>query len=191
MVREDDDKIDLEEIAEGEDQDVAAAESPKGGGIGGIMARMRGQLPRILGFTLGAIVVIIVSVLISGLVFKAGNQGDVLTMGEELKEKPDAFKPFDIGEFRINLSDKTETHIISVKMFLAYDGENILLGTELNNRRRQLRHTINMTLADFQKSELEGNEGKERLKYSLMDNINNILQYGEIEDIYYDELYVQ
>ena len=192
MVREDDD-MDVDSIAEGTDEDVAAAaEGPAAGGIAGFFQKIRGQWTKILGYALAAIIIIIVSVVISYFITQQVNQQQkMMAMGEELKEKEDALATLDMGDFRINLADRTETHIISCKLSVAYDPENGPLISELSKRRDQVRHIINMTLSELKKNEIDGPDGKQRVIYMLKDRINSVLQYGEVEDIYFDNFYVQ
>ena len=108
----------------------------------------------------------------------------------KLSAKPDPKAIFTLDDFKVNTADRDESHFIRVKFYVAYDGENNKLQTELIDRKIQLRYIILSILNSKQKMEIDTNALKEVLCEEIKNAINNVLKYGEVEDVFYDEFVI-
>ena len=93
-------------------------------------------------------------------------------------------------EFRVNTADVEEPHFIQVSISLGYDPENKKLEIELNQRRTQMMHIINIILGGKKKEDLVTPLQKLNLAEEIKSQLNMILREGKIEEVYFEELIV-
>lgn len=159
-----------------------------GGGGGGLAKILSGGIFKFLMFGAAAIIVIIISVVTSKCVASStqktqGYQSDK----RDLLDKKPPLAVFDLKQFMANTADRDATHLVRIKLKLAYDKKNIKLQNELNDRRAQIRNLILLFFNDKEKRHMESAQQKRDLAISLMKRINSILQSGAIQAIYYEE----
>ena len=95
-------------------------------------------------------------------------------------------KPFDV-----QLADKGKNHRATLRLNLAYKGENKNLEKELLSRSLQMQHIINLILATKKRSDLSSTLQKLNLAEEIKSQINMILSNGQIEEIFFIELEVK
>jgi flagellar basal body-associated protein FliL len=153
-----------------------------------------GGLPKILMIVIGIVLVGLIS---AGIAFKVATSVKppeiVFKKEEEEKkreEKPPPLHTEEIGEFTVHLADPYEDHFLKIEnMVLAYNAIKYKeLASELAERRQQIRHIVNLSLAD-KTSEICTCEGIKLLKKELITKLNNILIHGQIEDVYFTWIY--
>jgi flagellar basal body-associated protein FliL len=132
-------------------------------------------------------VLIIVSVLISNLVVKSSlkNAQNVALHDKRTEvKKPDPLAVFTLDEFKLSTADVEEPHFLRVVVSLAYDEKNTQLVMELNARRVQITDVITRLLMSKTKDELDDVDLRDELKEQIREEVNILLQKGEIEQIY-------
>jgi flagellar basal body-associated protein FliL len=156
-----------------------------------------GGLPKILIIVIGIVLVGLIS---AGIAFKVATSvkpPEIVFKKEEeeeeekkREEKPPPLHTEEIGEFTVKLADPYEDHFLKIEnMVLAYNAIKYKeLASELAERRQQIRHIVNLSLAD-KTSEICTPEGIKLLKKELITQLNNILIHGQIEDIYFTWIY--
>ncbi len=97
---------------------------------------------------------------------------------------------FELKEFMSNTADEDTTHFVRMKMSIGYEKNNLLLQTELSERRIQIFDLILLTLNGKKKNDLDTAQKKQDLKDELIKKINALLTNGKIDDIYYKEFSV-
>ncbi len=182
-VKEEEDKVDVDEIAEGSDEDVQAAAPP----ASPLQNLLKSRLVKILGYALIAILLIIVSVIVSMLVINAKMKQTPLNVQDQRWEekKPNPYATFDLGEFKLNTADKDEPKFLHVQVVLAYDKEDAKVVQELNERRIQLVDEMNRLFGQRTKDQLDDPDKQEELKEMIKERVNQILQSGEVRDVYF------
>ncbi len=179
------DDIGLEE----EEEEQLAEET---GGGAGFLSKFKGSLGKILGFSLIAILIILVSVGISYLVSSHVNKSNIREIGGKIYiPPPPPYETVDMGEFTMNIKgDDGEPHFIRVKIVLAYGERELSLAAEISKRRPQIQNLINLILSEKTKAELDTPEGKRNLQIEIKERINQMLQNGKIKDVYFTSVTV-
>lgn len=90
----------------------------------------------------------------------------------------------------INLADEGGKRYIKVKVNIGYDEKNKKLEEELTIKQTVIRDAIIFHFTNL-KSEDVKNQDEVEMKEELMISINNTLEEGKIEGIYFDEYTVQ
>jgi flagellar protein FliL len=189
----DDDNLDPEAIGDGTDEAVKEAQPV----VAPIANLFKSRLVKILGYALIAVMLIVVSVLISKVVVeKAGGPGRLNVQDQRWEEKkPDPLAAFTLSEFKLNTADMDETHFIKVTVYLAYADpkkkkENTELVAELNERKIQLVDLVTKILMSKTKADVASIEQQANLKEEIKGRINELLVKGEIEDVYFTDFSV-
>ncbi len=109
---------------------------------------------------------------------------------------PDHVMPLE--EFTVNLADPGGNRFIRMEMYLGFDdGE---LGEELEERKPEVRTTIisfmrSKTVEDLsepvEEQEGETQGGMDQLREDMAQELNQILETGEIETVYFNKFVVQ
>ncbi len=183
-------------MGEPEDIDVGdvgtegATPSPDGAGSPGF------SVGKLIEWLLGNLIPVIIAVVISTIIMFIVVRSSVTKKSKEvydvytLKVKPEPLSVYPVGEFKINTADIDEPHFLRLVMSLGYDDKNKPLTTELSQRKAEIRDIILRILNSKQKSQLDENVDKERLKEEIKKSINNVLIHGEIQEVYYDEFVI-
>lgn len=139
---------------------------------------------------------IIVAVVVSLVIMFIYVRASIANVSEEkyvtvrLKPKPKPLGIFNLDDFKVNTADLDEPHFIRIKLNIGYDLNNKKLQTELSERKVQMRDIILGILNSKEKTDIDEEKEKERLKEEIKKAINNALIGGEIEAVYYDEFVI-
>ncbi|GEM_PF-181272 len=180
----DNDQVNLDDVEGGTDAGVQEQQSE---GTSPIANLMKSRVVKILGYSLIAVALIIISVLISTLVVKSYNKtaGNLSLKDKRVEEKKeDPLAVFTLEEFKLSTADKEEPHFLRVIVTLAYDEKDTQLVVELNARRIQITDQITRVLMSKTKEELDDVEQRDVLKEQIRESVSVILQQGEIKAVY-------
>lgn len=159
----------------------------------GFLASLKVKLSKILGFIIGAILVLLLSV---GAAFWVSSRStsQIERIGDKIRIPPaPPYLTFPLGEFIVNIQgDDEDPHFIRANIDLAYGGEREVrrLQEELGKRKSQILDIVNLILKRERKEELDTHEGIMNMKIGIKEQINQILQSGKIKDIYFKGLTV-
>lgn len=185
--RQDEDKVDVDEIAEGKDEDVAAT-SAAGSSLATLM---KSRLARVLAYSLVAILLVITSVVVSILVVNQQMKPRLDLADRRWEEKkPDPLGVLPIQDFKISTADTDEPHFVRLNLSLGYEAKNMKVVTELNARKVEIIDLVNRIVGGLRKDELDTPEEREQLKERIREAINAVLQHGEVKAVYFTEFSV-
>jgi flagellar FliL protein len=95
----------------------------------------------------------------------------------------------------VNLAPPDENTFLKIDLALAItpgeEQEVKLIQRELDARRDELKDLVNMILTSKSRGELATTQGKENLKQELVRRINELLQSGEIQSVYFRQFTFQ
>lgn len=141
-------------------------------------------------------VIILVVFLFSGALFVVGTEtgGEMLQV---LTGEPGAADEgggpeykYEVPEILINLSDEQQRgSFLSVKFYLGFD--ETALNEEIESRMPEIRDSVLDILWDKKITEDEIEEEKEDLRAQIMSSTNEILQEGEVKEVYFWHLLIQ
>jgi len=183
-----DEALNVDEVAEGTDTEVQAAQQPVASPVANLF---KSRIVKILGYALIAILLIIVSVLISLFVqSQTAKTNKQLALQDQRWEekKPEPPAIFSLGEFKINTADKDETHFLKLTLYLAYENkkkEMVKLQSELNERRVQLQALVEEILMSKTKDEIDEPGELDLLKEEIMGRVNGVLNEGQIQEVFF------
>ncbi len=177
---------DDEKIGIDEEDDEIVEEAPKANFLNVIKTK----LSKILGFVIGAVLIILISVGISFMVSSHVSKDKIREIGGKIQiPPPSPYETIDFNEYTMNIrGDDEEPHFIRVHVILAYAERHLTLAAELSKRRPQINDLINMVLSRKNKTELDTVEGKRNLKIEIKEEINQKLQSGKIKAIYFKSI---
>ncbi|HPH02673.1 MAG TPA: flagellar basal body-associated FliL family protein [Spirochaetota bacterium] len=174
---------------EGGEGEGAQAEAASGGG--GLKRFLSGTILKVLMYVAAGIAVFIIA-LFAGKMGASGKSDEAkyAQAQKEMEQKAPPLATFELKEFMSNTADVDTTHFVRMKLSLGYEKNNLLLQTELSERRMQIFDLIMLTLNGKRKEDLDSAQKKQDLKDELIKKINGLLQNGKIQDIYYAEFSV-
>ncbi len=180
------------EVEEEEEEVVGEGEAAEEEAKPGFFASLKTRLGKILIYSIGAILVILIAVGASCLVSTRLTKEGIREIGGEIHvQRREPYQIMELGEFTISISgDDEEPHFIRVKVSLAYQERKMELQAELGKRRIQIKDKINMIISRKTKKELGTPDGKSNLKVEIKQQINQLLQSGEIMDVYFPDITV-
>jgi flagellar FliL protein len=171
--------------SEGEGGQAAAA------GGGGLKRFLSGTILKVLMYVAAAVAVFIIA-LIAGKMgaSPATDENSYAQDRQALEQKSPPLATFELKEFMSNTADVDTTHFVRMKLSLGYEKNNLLMQTELSERRKEIFDLIILTLNGKHKEDLDTAQKKLDLKDELLKRINGLLQNGKIDAIYYEEFSV-
>jgi len=92
-------------------------------------------------------------------------------------------------EFQVNLADKGARRYIRLKIYFGSNDKALI--KEIERREPELRSCIITILRSTSVSELDGQDGMNRLKATISEQVNALVFSGKIEDIFFDEFIIQ
>jgi flagellar FliL protein len=132
-----------------------------------------------------------------GVFFLFLRQDDPLALVQASSDSGE-FRPaqsWPLSDFVVNLAPPDENTFLKVDLSLAIrpgeDQEVKLIQRELDARRDELKDLVNMILTSKTRGELATTQGKENLKQELVRRINELLQSGEIQSVYFRQFTFQ
>ncbi len=96
---------------------------------------------------------------------------------------------YSMEPFIVNLLDKGGKRYLKVKMELEVPGERVT--EELVRRKAQLRDTVLLLLTSKKFEDVNRLDGKFQLRNELIFRINQVLQTGKVQALYFTEFVVQ
>lgn len=138
------------------------------------------------------IIAVVLSTIIALIITRTSNtkKGQELIMTTTVQEKEEPLTPFPLEDFKVNTADVDDPHFVRLNLSLGYDVDNKQLIDELTARQSQIRDIILGIISAKEKTDIDEQTEKEWLKIEIMNAINNVLRYGEIEAVYYDEFVI-
>jgi flagellar FliL protein len=104
---------------------------------------------------------------------------------------PVALTVYDLGEFKVNLRgslDKSGARVLSVGIRLEIDAA---LADTMHVRKDGIRDAVLLLASDYSYTELEGMDGKLRLRDDVHAGINRVLAPDRVERVYFTQFLVQ
>ena len=92
-------------------------------------------------------------------------------------------------DFTVNLADSDQRRYLKVTVTLAFEEKRLV--KELEQRNAQIRDLIIACLRRNTAREVEAEDGTQRLRETIISELNATLTNGEIRDIYFIEFLVQ
>ncbi|MEG1256025.1 flagellar basal body-associated FliL family protein [Clostridium sp.] len=136
---------------------------------------------------------ILIFALISGAVFVgyrvATKNSDKNTVESSSEEVTEEFT-LELEEFLVNLSDEGKSRYLKINIFLGVNLSNEELQVELSSKVPQIRDCINKILRTKKSSEFTP-DGEEVLKQEIIAGVNEVLNNGEVLNIYFSSIIVQ
>lgn len=100
-------------------------------------------------------------------------------------------KTVGLDEFLVNLTDEDGKRYLKVKVFLGYDDKkNKKLGTELEEKKPILRDIIIGVLRTKKASDITP-KGVENIKIEIIQKANTVLEKGQLNNVYINDILVQ
>ena len=139
---------------------------------------------------------IVVIFFLSGSVFVAFRIGFVdrvlnnmaMNASPQTTEKEPAYT-YEVPEILVNLSGADRRRFLSVKFYVGFDESK--LAEELERRMPEIRDAILEILWNISAEDVYSPEGKEYLRDEFKKSINEIVNSGEVKDIYFWHIMVQ
>lgn len=97
-------------------------------------------------------------------------------------------KTFGLDEFLVNLADEDGKRYLKVKVFLGYDSKK--LDSELEEKKPILRDSIISVLRTKKAADITP-KGVETIKLEIIQKINPILEKGQLNNVYINDILVQ
>ncbi len=156
----------------------------------------KSKLPLILGGVLGALL-LVGGGLGGGYVLFGGDKpaeaGDPDAKGVDVAEAsvPDLLPSSEVlslGQFTVNLRDSAGGRLLQMEQSVECKGDAAKLVPE---REAQLRDAILMLASDYSFLELDGAQGRMRLRDEIHRRINRVLAPAEVDRVYFTSFVVQ
>ena len=175
-----------DDMFDAEDDVVATEEAQPGQKRVGFLPGVLIQVLKWTGIILAAIIFIVTVVVITVRVLNRGNTAQVRApISQDYEANTPRLEYYgQIGELRGVTGDEVRTTFV-VQPYLGYRRGNDGLATELIDRRIQLIGLFNEYFGTRLRSEMEGGQGthRQRVERELIEQINNLLEEGTIDDI--------
>jgi len=94
-----------------------------------------------------------------------------------------------LDDFVVNLADKDSRRYVRIGMTLEVKSSSA--EDELKKRSAQVRDAIMVTLSDKRSEDIEGADGKEFLRRTLLARINDVLVIGKVFNLYFTDFVIQ
>ena len=119
----------------------------------------------------------------------AGSEEIASGSGAEEVTPPVAFTVFKLDEFEVNLRGARGHSMRRLRMTLSLEVQAALVET-LHARNDELRAAVLLIASDYSYTELEGMEGKSRLRDDVHVRLNRVLAPNLVERVYFTEFMV-
>jgi len=111
------------------------------------------------------------------------------TQQEEQKEEKKEFGPtYTLGDFTVNLSDSGGYQFIKASIVVEVSDEKVI--EELEKRSPQLRDVLISNMREASVDEIE-EPGAKTLKRNIKNELNTVLNEGQIENVWFTQLVIQ
>jgi flagellar basal body-associated protein FliL len=93
-----------------------------------------------------------------------------------------------LGSFTVNLRDSSGGRVLQMEIQVESDSE---MAESIEGRMPQLRDSVILLASDYSYTELEGIDGKFRLKDDIHARVNAVLEPIQVRRVYFTEFVVQ
>jgi flagellar protein FliL len=93
-----------------------------------------------------------------------------------------------LGSFTVNLRDSAGGRVLQMEIQVESDSE---MAESIEGRMPQLRDSVILLASDYSYTELEGIDGKFRLKDDIHARVNAVLEPIQVRRVYFTEFVVQ
>jgi len=93
-----------------------------------------------------------------------------------------------LGNFTVNLRSSAGGRVLQMDIQVESDAESV---EKINERMPQLRDSVILLASDYSYDELEGIDGKFRLKDDIHARVNAVLEPIQVQRVYFTEFVVQ
>jgi len=93
-----------------------------------------------------------------------------------------------LGSFTVNLRDSAGGRVLQMEIQVESDKESV---AKVEERMPQLRDSVILLASDYSYTELEGIDGKFRLKDDIHARVNAVLEPIQVRRVYFTEFVVQ
>ena len=93
-----------------------------------------------------------------------------------------------LGNFTVNLRDSAGGRVLQMEIQVESDKESVV---KVEERMPQLRDSVILLASDYSYTELEGIDGKFRLKDDIHARVNAVLEPIQVRRVYFTEFVVQ
>jgi len=93
-----------------------------------------------------------------------------------------------LGNFTVNLRSSAGGRVLQMEIQVESEAESV---EKINERMPQLRDSVILLASDYSYDELEGIDGKFRLKDDIHARVNAVLEPIEVQRVYFTEFVVQ
>ncbi len=119
----------------------------------------------------------------------AGEHGEEASAeGAPKKFAPDAAAVISLGTFTVNLRGSGGGRVLRLEVQVEAKGK---VAEELNTRLAQVRDAVITSASDYTWPELEGTDGKTRLRDELLARVNGTVAPSAVDHIYFTQFVVQ
>ena len=94
-----------------------------------------------------------------------------------------------VKEFQVNLADQGGRRYLRMKIYFGSNDKALV--KEIERREPQIRSGIISILRCTTVDDLEGQEGMNRLKTAILEQVNGLLSSGKLIELYFDEFIIQ
>ena len=108
--------------------------------------------------------------------------------GEEKGTQEISTAMTNLGNFTVNLRDSAGGRVLQMEIQVESDKENV---AKVEERMPQLRDSVILLASDYSYTELEGIDGKFRLKDDIHARVNAVLEPITVGRVYFTEFVVQ
>lgn len=119
----------------------------------------------------------------------AGCKGKEADGSQTAAQATDFGQIFDLETFVVNLGDQGGKRYLKTKIALEFSEEAV--GKEMTTRLPQLRDMILLLLSSKTLDQIQDIDGKIALRNELVSRINQTLQQGRIQNLYFTEFVIQ
>ncbi len=108
----------------------------------------------------------------------------------EEAEEPNVFGPtFNVGEVIVNLADIGQARYAKAEVVLELDAQETF--EEVNARSPQVRDIVIEIFSGQKASDILELEGREQIKNEIAGRINQVINVGRVEEVYFTTIVVQ
>ena len=176
-------------MADDDDKDIIDDEEESEGGGSSGESKGPSKIVKILLFTAGGILLIVLITGISYVVSKYTAEKNY-TRSQEIiaAPPPPAYSTFELPEFAKTTSD-VEPHFFKMQISLGYES-NPELNNELVRRKDEILNTVNLLLVGRKYEEINTRLGVINLAEEIKAHVNLRLASGKIQEVFFKDLVI-
>ncbi len=154
------------------------------------MAKVEVDLKLLIAAIALIIIAIVATSFTTYLMFSGVEPKNAIPEGEDLVEKNRDIGPtYHIGEFTVNLTANISSRFIRTDIVVEVSERATI--NEIETRKYQIRDRIITILRAKTVDQLNNPDQLELLRFEIMQNVNHLLNSGEIVDLFFIDLVIQ